>query len=42
MDGAPVVSGVTSDSNQMRVNISRLPRSMEAMSALFTASQART
>ncbi len=32
----PVVSGVTADSNQMRVNISRLPRSMEALSALFT------
>ena len=32
----PVVSGVTADSNQMRVNISRLPRSMEALGALFT------
>jgi len=32
----PVVSGVTADSNQIRVNISRLPRSMEALSALFT------
>ena len=31
----PVVSGITSDNNQMRVNIYRLPRSMEAVSALF-------
>jgi aspartate kinase len=31
----PVVSGVTSDNNQMRVSIYSLPRSMEAMSALF-------
>lgn len=32
----PVVSGVTTDSNQTRLTISRLPRSMEALSALFT------
>lgn len=31
----PVVTGVTADSNQMRVNIARMPGSMEAMSALF-------
>ena len=37
----PVVSGVTSDGNQMRVNISRLPRSMEALSAVFTSLAAK-
>ncbi|NLB83225.1 MAG: aspartate kinase [Synergistaceae bacterium] len=31
----PVVTGVTADSNQMRINIARMPGSMEAMSALF-------
>ncbi|GAB1428746.1 hypothetical protein MASR2M17_21770 [Aminivibrio sp.] len=30
-----MVTGVTADSNQMRVNIARMPGSMEAMSALF-------
>ncbi len=31
----PVVTGVTADSNQMRINIARMPGSLEAMSALF-------
>ncbi len=31
----PVVTGVTADSNQMRINIARMPGSMVAMSALF-------
>ncbi|HRV97585.1 MAG TPA: aspartate kinase, partial [Aminobacteriaceae bacterium] len=31
----PVVTGVTTDSNQMRVNIVRMPASMDAVSALF-------
>ena len=32
----PVVTGVTTDSNQIRVNIVRMPASMEAVSALFS------
>lgn len=32
----PVVSGVTTDNNQTRVNISRLPRSASVMSTLFS------
>ncbi|HCL80538.1 MAG TPA: aspartate kinase [Synergistaceae bacterium] len=33
----PVVTGVTTDNNQIRVTISRMPSAMEAMGALFRA-----